>query len=184
MIYGYARVSTEGQELTAQREALAAAGCARTFAEKVSGAKADRPQLARLLAGLAPGDVIIVTRLDRLARSTRDLLTIVDTIAKAEAHFRSLAEPWADTTSPTGRLLLTMFGGIAEFERHLINERTAEGRRQARRKGKHMGRPPRLTPEARAAVRQRLEAGEAGKALAREYGIHHSNIYRLRQRDP
>jgi DNA invertase Pin-like site-specific DNA recombinase len=116
-IYGYARVSTDGQTLAAQDAQLHAAGAVKVFAEKISGAVSDRPQLKRLLHQLAVGDVVMVTRLDRLARSTRDLLNILDTIAKARAGFKSLADTWADTTTPHGRLMLTVLGGLAEFER-------------------------------------------------------------------
>jgi DNA invertase Pin-like site-specific DNA recombinase len=128
--YGYARVSTDGQTLAAQDAQLHAAGCAKVYGEKVSGAKADRAELAKLLRRLEAGDVLMVTRLDRLARSTRDLLNILDTIAKAGAGFRSLADTWADTTTPHGRLMLTVLGGLAEFERELIRARTGEGRRR------------------------------------------------------
>jgi DNA invertase Pin-like site-specific DNA recombinase len=128
MIVGYARVSTEGQTLEAQQAALAAAGAERVFAGKVSGAVTDRKALARAIATLGPGDVLLVTRLDRLARSTRDLLNVLDRIAKAGAGFRSLADQWCDTTTPHGRLMLTVLGGLAEFERELIRARTDEGR--------------------------------------------------------
>jgi DNA invertase Pin-like site-specific DNA recombinase len=117
MVYGYARVSTDGQTLAAQEAALHAAGCAKVFAEKVSGVVSDRKALARALSVLQGGDTLIVTRLDRLARSTRDLLNTLDTIAKAGAGFKSLADAWADTTTPHGRLMLTVLGGLAEFER-------------------------------------------------------------------
>jgi DNA invertase Pin-like site-specific DNA recombinase len=129
MIIGYARVSTDGQTLDAQHAALAAAGAKRVFAEKISGAVTDRKALAKAIA--APGgDVLLVTRLDRLARSTRDLLNVLDTIAEAGAGFRSIADAWADTTTPHGRLMLTVLGGLAEFERELISShgRKAEAR--------------------------------------------------------
>lgn len=116
-VYGYARVSTNGQTLASQGAALHAAGCAKVCAEKVSGAKTDRVELGKLLKRLDKGDVLAVTRLDRLARSTRDLLNILGTIAKAGAGFKSLADTWADTITPHGRLMLTVLGGLAEFER-------------------------------------------------------------------
>jgi DNA invertase Pin-like site-specific DNA recombinase len=119
-VIGYARVSTNGQDLTLQEEALKAAGCTKIHREKMSGARSDRPKLARLLNSLDAGDVVIVTRLDRLARSTLDLLHTVDAISKAGAEFRSLADTWCDTTTPHGKLLLTILGGLAEFERSLI----------------------------------------------------------------
>lgn len=124
---GYARVSTDGQTLAAQDAQLHAAGCVKVYSEKVSGAQTDRVELTKLLRRLDTGDVLIVTRLDRLARSTRDLLNILDTVAKAGAGFRSLADAWADTTTPHGRLMLTVLGGLAEFERELIRARTGEG---------------------------------------------------------
>ena len=127
MLIGYARVSTDDQDLTMQRTALKEAGCRRTFEEKMSCAKRDRPQLARLLDQIRDNDVVVVTRLDRLARSTRDLLDIAEKLNEVGAGLRSLAEPWADTTSPAGRMVLTVSAGIAEFERVLIHQRTAAG---------------------------------------------------------
>ena len=135
MIKGYARVSTDGQTLDAQQAALAAAGAERVFAEKQSGVKTDRAALARCMASLESGDTLLVTKLDRLARSTRDLLNTLDAIAKAGAGFKSLGDPWADTTTPHGRLMLTVLGGLAEFERHLILSRTNEGRVRAKARG-------------------------------------------------
>ena len=131
MIIGYARVSTDGQTLDAQQAALTAAGAERVFAEKVSGAITDRKALAKAILELGLGDVLLVTRLDRLARSTRDLLNVLDAVGKAGAGFRSLADAWADTTTPHGRLMLTVLGGLAEFERELIRARTDEGRKRA-----------------------------------------------------
>ncbi len=145
-IYGYARVSTDGQTLAAQEAALHEAGAAQVYAEKVSGVVTQRAALAKALRMLGEGDVLLVTRLDRLARSTRDLLNTLDAIGKAGAGFRSLADVWADTTTPHGRLMLTVLGGLAEFERELIRARTSEGRRRAKAQGVHMGRPPALNP--------------------------------------
>jgi DNA invertase Pin-like site-specific DNA recombinase len=145
MIVGYARVSTEGQTLEAQQAALAEAGANRVFAEKVSGALTERKALARAIAVLGPGDVLLVTRVDRLARSTRDLLNVLDRIAKAGAGFRSLADAWADTTTPHGRQMLTVLGGLAEFERELIKARTEEGRKRAQARGVRFGRKLKLT---------------------------------------
>ena len=160
-IYGYARVSTKDQTLASQDAQLTAAGAAKVYSEKISGAKTDRPELAKLLKRLAPGDVLVVTRLDRLARSTRDLLNILDIVAKAGAGFKSLADTWADTTSAHGRLMLTVLGGLAEFERELIKARTADGRERAKARGVHMGRPPKLTPHQRQEAIARRNAGEA-----------------------
>ena len=133
--YGYARVSTNGQDLAAQEAELMAAGCAKVFKEKVSGAKTDRAELAKVIRTLQPGDVLAVTRLDRLARSTRDLLNVLATVSEREAGFRSLKDAWADTTTPHGRLMLTVLGGLAEFERELIRARTGEGRKRAMASG-------------------------------------------------
>ena len=127
MIYGYARVSTDGQTLDAQHEALTAAGAEKVFQEKVSGARTDRKELGRLLKSLSAGDTLLVTRLDRLARSTRDLLNILAAVTESGAAFRSLSDQWADTTTPHGRLMVTVLGGLAEFERELIRSRTSEG---------------------------------------------------------
>ena len=165
--YGYARVSTNGQDLASQEAELMAAGCAKVFKEKVSGAKTDRAELAKALRRLAPGDVLVVTRLDRLARSTRDLLNIVATIREREAGFRSLTDTWADTTTPHGRLMLTVLGGLAEFERELIRARTGDGRLRAKARGVKFGRPAALTPHQRAEALQRLANGDAQADVAR-----------------
>src|SRR5438067_4342986 len=141
---GYARVSTYGQTLDVQLEQLRGAGCTKIYREKVTGAHSDRRELLKMLGKLAPGDVVTVTRIDRLARSTFDLFAIVKRIADAKAQFRSLAEPWADTGTSTGRLMLAVLGGLADVERDLIRTRTAEGRSRAKAQGKHMGRPPSL----------------------------------------
>jgi len=130
--FGYARVSTDGQSLDLQVDELKDAGASRIFAEKLSGAKSDQPQLANTINGLGKNDVLIVCRLDRLARSMRDLLNVLHEISGRGASFRSLHDPWADTTSPHGRLMLTILGGLAEFERCLIHARTSEGRARAR----------------------------------------------------
>jgi DNA invertase Pin-like site-specific DNA recombinase len=180
-VYGYARVSTEGQTLAGQEAALREAGATKVFAEKVSGAKAEgRKALAKALAALGPGDVLLVTRLDRLARSTRDLLNVLDGITKAGAGFKSLGDAWADTTTPHGRLMLTVLGGLAEFERELIRARTGEGRRRAQARGVHMGRPPALNPDQRREALARRDAGEALTDIARTFGVSHTTIGRLR----
>ena len=146
-LIGYARVSTYGQTLDAQLDQLRAAGCSsrNIYREKVTGARADRRELLRMLDRLAPGDVVTVTRIDRLARSTFDLFAIVKQIVDAKGQFRSLAEPWADTATSTGRLMIAVLGGLADVERDLIRTRTAEGRSRAKARGQHMGRPPSLT---------------------------------------
>jgi DNA invertase Pin-like site-specific DNA recombinase len=144
MIIGYARVSTDGQSLEAQQSALRQAGATQVFSEKST--VTDRKALARAIAELAPGDCLLVTRLDRLARSTRDLLNVLDAVSKAGAGFRSLADTWADTTTPHGKLMTTVLGGLAEFERSLILARTADGRVRTKARGVKFGRKPTLTP--------------------------------------
>ena len=146
-LIGCARVSTYGQTLDSQLEQLRTAGCSsrNIYREKVTGARPVRRELNRMLGKLVPGDVVTVTRIDRLARSTFDLFGIVKRIVDAKAQFRSLAEPWADTSTSTGRLMLAVLGGLADVERDLIRTRTAEGRSRAKAQGKHMGRPPSLT---------------------------------------
>ena len=177
--YGYARVSTDGQSLASQDAELHAAGCAKVYAEKISGARCDRPALAKVLKRLDTGDVLIVTRLDRLARSTRDLLNILDDIAKRGAGFKSLHDAWADTTSAHGRLMVTILAGLAEFERELILARTSDGRTRAKARGVRFGRPSVLTPHQRTEALQRLAHGEAQADLARSYGVSQATISRL-----
>ena len=156
-----------------------AAGCTKIFKEKVSGAKTDRAELAKALRRLEPGDVLVVTRLDRLARSTRDLLNIVATISEREAGFRSLKDSWADTTTPHGRLMLTVLGGLAEFERELIRARTGDGRLRAKARGVKFGRPSALTAHQRAEALQRLANGDAQADVARTFNVSQATISRL-----
>jgi len=180
-LIGYARVSTYGQTLDSQLEQLRNAGCSSRsiYCEKATGARADRRELNRMLRKLAPGDVVTVTRIDRLARSTFDLFGIVKRIVDAKAQFRSLAEPWADSTSSTGRLMLAVLGGLADVERDLIRTRTAEGRSRAKAQGKHMGRPPSLTPaQKKEAIRRRAQ-GATLDELARSYNVSRATISRL-----
>jgi len=172
MIVGYARISTDGQTLDAQQAALREAGAEQIFSEKISGAVTERKALARAIAELSAGDVLLVTRLDRLARSTRDLL-------KAGAGFKSLADAWADTTTAHGRLMLTVLGGLAEFERELIRARTDEGRKRAQARGVRFGRKLKLTAHQRQEALARREAGEALAEIGRSYNVSHSTISRL-----
>jgi DNA invertase Pin-like site-specific DNA recombinase len=178
-VYGYARVSTGGQSLSAQLVELKAAKCEKIFQEKISGARSDRKHLTRLMAVLAKGDVLVVTRLDRLARSTRDLLNLLGTIAEKGAGFKSLRDTWADTTTAHGRLMLTILGGLAEFERELIRTRTGEGRERAKARGVALGRRPKLSPHQRREALARREAGEVLTDIARTYNVSHSTISRL-----
>ena len=170
-LIGYARVSTYGQTLDTQLEQLRAAGCSsrNIYREKVTGARADRRELLRMLDRLTPGDVVTVTRIDRLARSTFDLFAIVKRIVDAGGQFRSLAEPWADTGTSTGRLMIAVLGGLADVERDLIRTRTAEGRSRAKARGKHMGRPPSLSPAQQKEATRRRAEGATLQELADSY---------------
>ena len=180
MIYGYARVSTDGQSVAAQVAALTAAGAEQVFREVASGAKTDRAQLRRLLDQLDAGDVLTVTRLDRLARSTRDLLNTLAAITGKQAGFRSLGDAWADTTTPHGRLMLTVLGGLAEFERELIRARTGEGRARAKARGVKLGRKPKLTPHQKREALERRERGDETHAeIGRSYNVSGWTISRL-----
>jgi DNA invertase Pin-like site-specific DNA recombinase len=174
-----ARVSTDGQTLDAQQSALLAAGCAKVFAEKQSGAKTDRAQLAKAIAALTAGDTLVVCKLDRLARSTQDLLNTLAAIADAGAAFKSLGDPWCDTTSAHGKLMVTVLGGLAEFERHLILARTSEGRTRAQARGVRFGRKLKLTPHQQQEALARRANGEALVDIARSYAVSHSTISRL-----
>jgi DNA invertase Pin-like site-specific DNA recombinase len=179
MKYGYARVSTDGQSVAAQVEDLTQAGADKVFRETASGAKTDRAQLKRLLKKLDDGDVLLVTRLDRLARSTRDLLNTLALIAEKKAGFRSLGDAWANTTTAHGRLMLTVLAGLAEFERELIRTRTSEGRARAKERGVKLGPKFKLTPHQRKEALARRDKGEILMDIARSYNVSHSTILRL-----
>jgi DNA invertase Pin-like site-specific DNA recombinase len=181
-IVGYCRVSTDGQTLNDLIAALKAAGASKIFAEKQSGARSDRPQLRKALFALGRGDVLMVTRLDRLARSTRDLLNVLHEVGERNAAFKSLADAWADTTTPHGRLMVTILGGLAEFERSLIKARTDVGIKRARDAGIRFGRPPKLTKHQREQARKLLDTGEPQSAVARLLNVDQSTISRLAQR--
>ena len=179
MLIGYCRVSTREQHLDSQVTELQAAGCAKIFGEKGSGARGDRVELVRVVKRLQPGDVLVVTRLDRLARSTRDLLNVLAAVKQAGAGFRSLKDSWADTTTPHGTLMLTILGGLAEFERSLIRARTGEGRERAKARGVQFGRPPKLSTHQKREAVERFKAGEAVMEIARTFGVDRATIYRL-----
>lgn len=179
LLIGYARVSTDDQDLTNQRADLKAAGCTRIFAEKVTGTRRDRPELVRMLDHLRAGDVVTVTRLDRLARSTHDLLDIAERLQEMGAGLRSLAEPWADTTSPGGRMVLTVFAGIADFERSLILDRTRRGRVAAQARGVKFGRSTALSlAQIAQAKRMLAEPGHTAGDVADHFGVHRATLYR------
>src|SRR6516162_9293504 len=178
-VVGYARASTQDQSLTGQLEALKAAGARAVYREKVSGARADRPQLAKLMKALHKGDIVVVTKLDRLGRSTRELLDLIDRIGKAGASFRSLGDPLWDTSSAQGRLLSTLLASIAEFERELIRERTGDGRKRAMANGVKFGRKRKLSDYQRSEAVKRRAAGETLARIAKSYGVAISMISRL-----
>src|ERR1700730_15300631 len=180
MKYGYARVSSDGQSVDAQVRQLTKAGCKKVFREVASGAKTDRAQLRRLLDQVEADDVLMMTRLDRLARSTRDLLNTLAAITGKKAGFRSLGDTWADTTTAHGRLMLTVLGGLAELERDLIRARTSEGRARAVARGQRMGRPPKLTAhQQKEAIKRRDSGEESLTEIRRSYNVSAATISRL-----
>jgi DNA invertase Pin-like site-specific DNA recombinase len=179
MIYGYARVSTDAQDLSNQMAQLKAAGCATIFREKMTGAHVERPELKKLMAKLDAGDVVIIPAVDRLSRDTTDLLVIARDMQRAGAGLRSIAEPVVDTTSDFAELVLAMLGVAAKLERRRIIERTARGRADAKAKGVVFGRKPKLTPHQMREARARIEAGETQRSVARSYNASPTTISRL-----
>jgi DNA invertase Pin-like site-specific DNA recombinase len=176
---GYARVSAADQDFEAQVERLKAAGCVRVYAEKASGKSTNgRHELAKALKALRPGDVLITVKLDRLARSIRDLLRLLDAVKAAGAQFRALDDHWLDTTTPSGELILTVMGGLAEFERKLIRQRCEEGIKRAKAKGTRFGRRAVLDAGQRKRIAERYSAGETMAELARDYGCGEATIWR------
>lgn len=180
MLIGYARVSKgDDQSTAAQRRALTDAGCARLFEEAASGGRWDRPHLHRMLDHLRLGDVVVVWKLDRLSRSLRDLLHILDKIEAAGADFRSLTEA-IDTTTPAGRMMMQMVGSFAEFERAMIRERTMAGLAEARASGRIGGRRPKLSPAQRCDVVENVVSGRKTAAqMARLYRVSQPTISRI-----
>lgn len=179
MKIGYARVSTEEQNLDVQLSLLRKDGCERIYKEKVSGVSKERPEFHKMLDQVRKGDTILVWKLDRLARSTRSLLEAVEAIQDAGATFKSLSEPWADTTTPGGKMVMTVFAGIAEFERDLIRERTKAGRYAAMHRGVKFGRPRKLAPEKRKVALRLLREGKSVRQVADIFDVHQTTIYRL-----
>ena len=178
-ISGYAQVSTDGQSVDEQVRQLRVAGCEKTFRETASGARTHHAELSKALAKLHVGDMSMVTRLGRLARSTRDLLNTLGAITVRNAGFRSLGDAWADTTTAHGRLMLTVLGGLVEFERELIRTRTGAGRSRAMARDVKMGRPPKLTPHQAKEATRRRDASEPMREIAKSYNASHSTISRL-----
>jgi DNA invertase Pin-like site-specific DNA recombinase len=182
MRYGYARVSSNGQDHAAQVEQLEAAGCERIFSEKVSAKSTNgRHELAKLMRALKPGDVVVVTKLDRIARSSRDLQNIIGELQERGCGFVSLGDSWCDTTSDVGRLLLAIMGGLAEFERSLIRQRCDAGIARAKAKGTKFGHPAVLDPSQRKRISERYAAGETMAELATEYEVGEATIWRTLQ---
>ena len=179
MKIGYARVSTTDQNLENQKKLLLDAGCTAIFEEKISGARKDRPELEKLLGHLREGDTLVVYKLDRLARSTHHLLEIVERLRVMGASLCSLGEPWADTTTHAGKMIMTVFAGIAEFERDLIRERTSVGREAAIKRGVRFGRPKKLSPEQKELILKLREEGNSATELAKTFNVDRSTIYRL-----
>jgi len=171
MNIGYTRVSTRDQNLDLQLKALKKVGCQKIFREKVSGVTRHRPELQRVLDQVRSGDTIIVWKLDRLARSTRDLLNTMETLNEAGAKFQSISEPWANTTTHAGKMIMTVFAGIAEFERDLIRERTGAGRDAAKERGVRFGRPRKLTEDQVKVASQLLAEGKAVRDIARTFNV-------------
>jgi DNA invertase Pin-like site-specific DNA recombinase len=179
MLIGYARVSTNDQDAAAQVAALKGAGCERIYREKASGGRWERPELRRLLDQLRKGDVLVVWKLDRLSRSLRDVLTIMERIAEANAGFRSLTEA-VDTTTPAGRMMMHMVGAFAEFERAMLRERTKAGLESARRNGRIGGRRPKLSRQQQGEITRMVSRGEKTAAdAARLFKIHPATVSRL-----
>jgi len=176
---GYARVSTQDQNLALQLKALRKAGCQKIFREKVSGATRNRPEFQRMLDQIRLGDTIIVWKLDRLARSTRDLLNTVEMLGEVGAKFQSLSEPWANTTTSAGKMIMTVFAGMAEFERDLIRERTGAGRDAAKKRGVRFGRPNKLSPDQAKLVIELIVKGKSPREVARTFNVHSATVYRL-----
>jgi DNA invertase Pin-like site-specific DNA recombinase len=180
MQIGYARVSKrEDQDTAAQIKALTKNGCKRIFEEAASGGRWDRPELHRLLDQLRPDDIVVVWKLDRLSRSLKDLLLILERIEKAGAGFKSLTEA-IDTTAPAGRMMMQMLGAFAEFEREMIRERTRSGLRHAREQGRRSGRKPKLSKAQKREVIETVTSGrKSGAEVARLFEIHPSTVSRL-----
>jgi len=178
MNIGYARVSTSDQNLALQLDALEAAGSDRVFEETISSRKRDRPIWQNVLALLREDDVLVVYKLDRIARSTRELLDVIDILKGKGVSIRSLQEPWADTTSPSGKMIMTVMAGIAEFERDLIKQRAKDGRESAKRRGVHMGRPSKLSCGQVELISAARRDGRSTKELAISFGVSADTIYR------
>lgn len=182
MLVGYARVSTPQQSLDAQIAILGEAGCKDIYKDKYTGYSAQRPGLDKMISKLANDDTVIITSLDRLGRSTADTFKIIGKLEEKDISFKSLREPWADTTSTMGKFLLTVFSGISELERSLTMERTAIGRAAAREKGIQFGRPPALNPHQQKLVLEMLANDDSMRTIARHFDVSAATIHRVKER--
>lgn len=178
MIIGYARVSTQEQNLDRQIDQLSAVGCDKILSEKVSGAGKERPVLKTLLEMLGKDDVVIVTELTRLGRSTKELFEILEIIRKSQAYIKSLKEPWLDTTTPTGRLMFTFVAGIAQFERDIIRERIYEGLKSARSRGRNGGRPKKNADSIKQAITLYDSRNYTISEITKQTGVSAPTLYR------
>lgn len=178
MKIGYARVSTKDQKLEIQKKALKEAGCEKIYEEKITGIYKNPPALEKAFDALRKDDIFVVLHIDRLARSNIELLKSFERIEQAGAKFCSLSNPWADTTTPAGRMVTAVFAGMAEFQRHLILENTKSGREEARKRGVKFGRPSKISSEQKAHIQQLLENGNSVRTVAKTLGVHRSTIYR------
>lgn len=183
MLIGYARVSTTGQNLDRQLEQLKTASCEKIYEEKITGADRKRPKLELMITDANQGDTILITSLDRLARSTHDLFEIIKKFEAKNITFRSLREPWADTTSTMGSFLTTVFAGLSELERRIINERTQEGRILAQKRGVKFGRKPALTNHQKFEVKKMLNADMPMREIARHFNVGIATIDRIKKSD-
>ena len=178
MIIGYARVSTAGQNLDGQCDNLRQAGCERIYSEKISGVKAQRPELDRMLDALREGDTVVITELTRLGRSVKELFTIIERVHEAGASIKSLRETWLDTTTPQGNLLFTIFAGLSQFERDLIRQRTKSGLEAARARGRKGGRPKASSGKIETALKMYDSKLHTIEEITVATGISRSTLYR------
>ncbi len=178
MILGYARVSTQEQNLDRQMDQLKEAGCEKIFCEKITGTKKDRPEFDRLLDQIRSGDTIIISELTRLSRSTKDLFQIVEMIEKKRANIKSIKELWVDTTTPQGKLMFTIFAGISQFERDLISQRTKEGLASARMRGRNGGRPSKPKKDIELALKMYDSKEYSISEITKATGVSKTSIYR------
>lgn len=178
MIIGYARVSTSGQNLAGQCDTLRQAGCERIYSEKISGAKAQRPELERMLDALRGGDTVLITELTRLGRSVKELFAIIERVHEAGASIKSLHETWLDTTTPQGNLLFTIFAGLSQFERDLIRQRTKSGLEAARARGRKGGRPKAASDKIATALKMYASKLHTVAEITAATGISRATLYR------